>query len=70
MPLTSPTSGRALPRIRRDRALPASERIACVREGVCQFVADAAQSKRVHHLRSPAEMRALLDAVRREYASA
>jgi adenylate kinase family enzyme len=35
-----------------------------------QFVAEAAQSKRVHHLRSPAEMRALLDAVRREYAIA
>lgn len=31
-----------------------------------QLVADAAASKRVHHLRSPAEMRAFLDAVKRE----
>jgi len=31
-----------------------------------QLVADAATSKRVHHLRSPAEMRAFLDAVERE----
>ena len=35
-----------------------------------EFVAEAAQSKRVHHVRSSAEMRALLDAVRREYAAA
>jgi adenylate kinase family enzyme len=34
-----------------------------------QLVADAAASKRVHHLKSRAEMRAFLDAVRREYAS-
>jgi len=33
-----------------------------------QLVADAARSKRVHHLRSPAEMTAFLAAVRREYA--
>jgi adenylate kinase family enzyme len=33
-----------------------------------QPVADAAASKRVHHLRSPAEMTALLDAVKHEYA--
>jgi adenylate kinase family enzyme len=34
-----------------------------------QLVADMAASKRVHHLKSRAEMRAFLDAVRREYAS-
>jgi adenylate kinase family enzyme len=33
-----------------------------------QLAADAAGSKRVHHLRSPAEMTAFLDAVWREYA--
>jgi len=32
-----------------------------------QLVAEMAASKRVHHLRSPAEMRALLEAVAREY---
>jgi len=35
-----------------------------------QLVADAAGSKRVHHLGSPAEMRAFLKAVKREYAIA
>ena len=35
-----------------------------------QLAADAARSKRVHHLRSPAEMTAFLDAVGREYAIA
>jgi adenylate kinase family enzyme len=34
-----------------------------------QLVADAAATKRVHHLRSTAEVGALLDAVRREYAT-
>jgi adenylate kinase family enzyme len=33
-----------------------------------QLVADMAASKRVHHVRSPAEMTGLLDAVKREYA--
>jgi hypothetical protein len=33
-----------------------------------QFVADAAASKRVHHLRSPREIRAFLDSVKREWA--
>ena len=33
-----------------------------------QLVADAAGSKRVHRLRSPAEMAALVNAVKREYA--
>jgi adenylate kinase family enzyme len=33
-----------------------------------QLVADMTASKRVHHLTSPAEMAALLDAVKREYA--
>ena len=35
-----------------------------------QLVAEAAASRRVHHVKSPTEMRALLDAVRREYAGA
>jgi adenylate kinase family enzyme len=35
-----------------------------------QLVADVAASKRVHHMRSAAEMRAFLDAVKREYAGA
>ena len=35
-----------------------------------QLVAELAATKRVHHLRSPAEMTALLDAVTREYAQA
>jgi adenylate kinase family enzyme len=35
-----------------------------------QFIADAAASKRVHHVKSPAEMMAFLDAIRREYATA
>jgi len=34
-----------------------------------QLVADVAASKRVHHLRSPTEMAAFLDAIKREYAS-
>ena len=34
-----------------------------------QLVADAAGSKRVHHLRSPAEMTAFLNAVRHAYGS-
>ena len=34
-----------------------------------QLVADEAAAKRVHHLKSPAEMAALLEAVAREYAS-
>ncbi|HUC65072.1 MAG TPA: hypothetical protein VMA53_06580 [Stellaceae bacterium] len=34
-----------------------------------QLVAEAAASKRVHHLKSPAEMAAFLDAVEREFAS-
>jgi adenylate kinase family enzyme len=33
-----------------------------------QFVVEAAASKRVHHLKSPAEMRAFLDAIKRECA--
>jgi adenylate kinase family enzyme len=33
-----------------------------------QFVAEMASSKRVHHLRSPAEVTALLEGVAREYA--
>ena len=33
-----------------------------------QLVADMAASKRVHHLRSPAEMAAFLDAIEREHA--
>ncbi len=33
-----------------------------------RLVADAAASKRVHHVKSPAEMRGFLDEVRREYA--
>jgi adenylate kinase family enzyme len=32
-----------------------------------QLVADAQGSKRIHHLRTPAEMAAFLDAVKREY---
>ena len=35
-----------------------------------QLVADMAASKRVHHLRSPAEMTAFLDAIKREHVSA
>jgi adenylate kinase family enzyme len=35
-----------------------------------QLVADAAASKRIHHIKSPAEMTAFLDAVTREYAKA
>jgi len=35
-----------------------------------QLVVEAAASKRVHHLKSRAEMEAFLDAVKREYASA
>jgi adenylate kinase family enzyme len=35
-----------------------------------QLVADMAASKRVHHLKSPAEMTAFLDAIRREYEGA
>ena len=35
-----------------------------------QLVADAADSKRVHHLRSPAEMTSFLEAVGREHAAA
>jgi hypothetical protein len=35
-----------------------------------QFVADVAASKRVHHLKSPAEMTAFLDAIKREHVSA
>lgn len=35
-----------------------------------QLVADAGSSKEVHHLTSPAEMKAFLDAVRREYGPA
>jgi adenylate kinase family enzyme len=35
-----------------------------------QLVADATASKRVHYLRSPAEMRTFLNAVKREYAIA
>lgn len=34
-----------------------------------QFVADAAATKRVHHLRSPAQIRAFLEAVRNEHPS-
>ena len=33
-----------------------------------QLVIDASASKRVHHVKSPAEMKAFLDAIRREYA--
>jgi adenylate kinase family enzyme len=32
-----------------------------------QLVAEVAASKRVHHLRSPAEIKAFLDAIKREY---
>jgi adenylate kinase family enzyme len=35
-----------------------------------QLVADAAASKRVHHMKSPAEMAAFLGAIAREYARA
>ena len=35
-----------------------------------QLVAEAATSKRVHHLKSPTEMATFLDAVKREYVSA
>ena len=35
-----------------------------------QIVADVAASKRVHHLKSSAEMAAFLDGIKREYASA
>jgi adenylate kinase family enzyme len=34
-----------------------------------QLVADASSSKRVHHLKSPAEMKALLQAVKQEHQS-
>jgi hypothetical protein len=34
-----------------------------------QLVADAAALKRVHHVKSPAEMTAFLDAIRREYTA-
>jgi len=34
-----------------------------------QLVADAAASKRVHHLRSPAQMRSFLEAVEREHST-
>jgi adenylate kinase family enzyme len=34
-----------------------------------QLVADEATAKRVHHLKSPAQMAAFLDAIRREYES-
>jgi hypothetical protein len=33
-----------------------------------QLVADMAASKRVHHVKSPAEMTAFLEAIRREHA--
>ena len=35
-----------------------------------QFVADAAASKRVHHLTSRGKVAAFLDAIRREYGNA
>jgi adenylate kinase family enzyme len=35
-----------------------------------QLVADVAASKRVHHVRSPAEMTGFLNAIKREYVSA
>lgn len=35
-----------------------------------QLMADAAASKRVHHIRSPAEMTAFLGAIKREYLNA
>jgi hypothetical protein len=35
-----------------------------------QLVADVAASKQVHHVKSPAEMTALLNAVKREYVAA
>ena len=35
-----------------------------------QLVADVAASKRVHHVKSPAEMTAFLNAIKREYVSA
>jgi hypothetical protein len=35
-----------------------------------QLVADMAASKRVHHLRSPAEISAFLDTIEREHANA
>lgn len=34
-----------------------------------QLVADAASAKQIHHLRSPAEMRTLLDAIKREHGT-
>jgi adenylate kinase family enzyme len=34
-----------------------------------QLVADAAATKRVHHVRSPAQMAALLEAIKREFAA-
>jgi shikimate kinase len=34
-----------------------------------QLIADAAASKRVHHLKSPAEMAAFLEAIKREFVS-
>lgn len=35
-----------------------------------QLVADAASAKRVHHLRSPRQMRAFVDAIKQEYRAA
>jgi hypothetical protein len=35
-----------------------------------QLVADLAASKRVHHVKSPAEITAFLNAIKREYLSA
>jgi hypothetical protein len=35
-----------------------------------QLVADVAASKQVHHVKSPAEMTALLNAVKHEYVAA
>jgi hypothetical protein len=35
-----------------------------------QLVADAAASMRVHHVKSPAEMTAFLNAIKREYVGA
>ena len=35
-----------------------------------QLVIDVSASKRVHHVKSPAEMKAFLDAIKKEYGSA
>lgn len=35
-----------------------------------QLVADMAGSKRVHHVKTPAEMKEVLEAIKREYAGA